>query len=43
MLGTRSKYLPDSIRFSPPLTITGADTALAIFAHGLGGVETRTL
>lgn len=45
MLGTHSKYLPDSIRFSPPLAITEteADTALAIFAHGLGKVETRPL
>jgi len=36
---------PNSIRFSPPLTITEAeaDTAFAIFADGLAEVETRNV
>ena len=38
---------PNSIRFSPPLTITEAgaeaDTAFAIFADALAEVETRSL
>jgi 4-aminobutyrate aminotransferase len=35
----------NSIRFSPPLTITEAeaDTAFAVFADGLAEVETRSL